>query len=150
MSSRLLAPVRSWEAKRALRAARQRADAELVSARLPSPRLAWRTAELVDADNRVELSRSLTAIVHAADERLLPNASPIDRNAVRGARAQLLSLAAHLCDLSRPVTPRGVLIVERLLVDGSGPLYQRGSSNRLSLAVADADAALGDRDEPAR
>jgi len=150
MSSRLLAPVRSWEAKRALRAARQRADAELVSARLPSPRLAWRTAELVDADNRVELSRSLTAIVHAADERLLPSASPIDRNAVRGARAQLLSLAAHLCDLSRPVTPRGVLIVERLLVDGSGPLYQRGSSNRLSLAVADADAALGDRDEPAR
>jgi hypothetical protein len=150
MSSRLLAPVRSWEAKRALRAARQRADAELVSARLPSPRLAWRTAELVDADNRVELSRSLTAIVHAADERLLPSASPIDRNAVRGARAQLLSLAAHLCDLSRPVTPRGVLIVERLLVDGSGPLYQRGSSNRLRLAVADADAALGDRDEPAR
>ena len=150
MSSRLLAPVRSWEAKRALRAARQRADAELVSARLPSPRLAWRTAELVDADNRVELSRSLTAIVHAADERLLPSASPIDRNAVRGARAQLLSLASHLCDLSRPVTPRGVLIVERLLVDGSGPLYQRGSSNRLRLAVADADAALGDRDEPAR
>ncbi len=150
MSSRLLAPVRGWEAKRALRAARQRADAELVSTRLPPPRLAWRTAELVGADNRVELSRSLTAIVHAADERLLPSASPLDRTAVRGARAQLLALAAHLCDLSRAVTPRGVLIVERLLVDGSGPLYQRGSSDHLRAVVVEADAALDDRDEPAR
>jgi len=150
MSSRLLAPVRGWEARRTLRAARRRADAELVASRLPSPRLAWRTAELVDADNRVELGRSLTAIVHAADERLLPSASPLDRNAVRAARAQLLSLAAHLFDLSRPVTPRGVLIVERLLVDGTGPLYQAGSPNRLRAVVSDADAALDEGHEPGR
>ena len=42
MASRLLAPVRGWEVRRALRAARRRADEEILATRLPSPRLAWR------------------------------------------------------------------------------------------------------------
>jgi hypothetical protein len=142
MSLRLLAPVRSWEARRALRAERQRADGELLRTRLAPPRLAWRTAELVADHNRVDLGRSLTDVVHAADERLLPSASPIDRGAVRAARAQLLELASRLFDLSRPVAPRGVLLVDRLLVDGSGPLYGRGAPNRLRAAIGDALAAL--------
>jgi len=150
MASRLLAPVRSWEARRALRDARRRADAEILAARLPSPRLAWRTAELIAEENRVELGRSLTDVVHAADERLLPSATPLDRNGIRGARPQLLQLAARLYDVSRPVAPRGVLLVDRLLVDGSSPLYGRGSANRLRTAVADALAALDLVDVPAR
>src|SRR5882762_6581105 len=112
MSSRLLAPVREWEARRALRAARRRADAELLSTRLPSPRLAWRTEELVGENSRVELGRSLTDVVHSADERLLPSASPLNRASIRARRAQLLELAARLYDLSRPVAPRGVLLVD--------------------------------------
>src|SRR4051794_28335386 len=142
MASRLLAPVRSWEARRALRDARRRADAEILAARLPSPRLAWRTAELVADDNRAELGRSLTDVVHAADERLLPSATPLDRNRIRGSRAQLLQLAARLYDVSRPVSPRGMLLVERLLVDGSSPLYGRSSANGIRAVVADALAAL--------
>jgi len=67
MSFKLLAPVRGWEARRALRAARRRADAELLTTRLPSPRLAWRTEELVAEDSRLELGRSLTDVVHSAD-----------------------------------------------------------------------------------
>lgn len=148
MSSRLLSPVRGWEARRALRAARRRADAELLTTRLPSPRLAWRTEELVADDNRVELGRSLTDVVHSADERLLPSASPLDRASIRALRAQLLELAARLCDLSRPVAPRGVLLVDRLLHDGSGPLYSRSTPNRLRAGVAQAFAAL-DRDDVA-
>jgi hypothetical protein len=143
---KLLAPVRSWEARRALRDARRRADAELLNTRLPSPRLAWRTSELVAEDNRLELGLSLTDVVHAADARLLPSASPLDRGAVRGVRAELLQLASQLCDMSRPVTPRGVLLVDRLLVDGSGPMYGRGSPNRLRAEVADALAALDGTD----
>src|SRR2546428_12793399 len=106
MSSRLLAPVRGWEARRALRAARRRADAELLATRLPPPRLAWRTAELVAGENRIDLGRSVTDVVHAADERLLPRASPIDRAAVRAARAPLLQPAGRHCDLSPPAAPR--------------------------------------------
>ena len=149
MASRLLGPVRSWEARRALREARRRADVEILAARLPSPRLAWRTAELVADENRAELGRSLTDVVHGADERLLPSATPLDRSGIRDARAQLLQLAARLYDVSRPVSPRGVLLVERLLVDGSSPLYGRSSANRLRAGVADALAALDGVDVPA-
>jgi hypothetical protein len=99
MSSKLLAPVRSWEARRALRSARRAADEELIASRLPSPRLAWRAAELTTDANRLELARSLTEVIHAADERLLPAAAPLARAAVRECRPQLLELAARLYDL---------------------------------------------------
>ena len=142
MSSKLLAPVRGWEARRALRAARRRADVELLTTRLPSPRLAWRTEELVADGNRIELGRSLTDVVHSADERLLPNTSPLDRGSIRAARAQLLELAARLFDLPREVAPRGILLVEHLLYDSAGPLYDRSGTNRLRAAVQRARAAL--------
>ena len=87
--------------------------------RLPSPRLAWRTAELLSDEHRVQLARWLTDLVHAADERLLPGASPVDRTAVRALRPQLLEIAARICDTDRPVTPRGVVLLERLLEGGA-------------------------------
>jgi hypothetical protein len=141
MSSRLLAPVRSWETRRALRTARRRADDELLASRLASPRLAWRTTELVADANRNELGRSLIDVVHAADERLLPTATPIHRGAVRECRAELLELAARLYDL-RPVTARGVLLTERLVHDGSGPLYGTAGVQRLAHAIDVARKAL--------
>jgi hypothetical protein len=150
MSSRLLAPVRGWEARRALRVARRRADSELLATRLPSPRLAWRTEELVAEDNRVELGRSLTDVVHSSDERLLPGASPLNRAAIRALRPQLLELAARLYDLPRAVAPRGILLIERLLYDGSGPLYSRSAPNRLRAEVQQALAALAGDDVAAR
>jgi hypothetical protein len=135
MNPKLLAPVRSWEARRALRSARRRADEELAATRLPPPRLAWRAAELVADENRIDLGRSLTDVVHAADERLLPAASPIARAAVRECRPQLLAIAARLFEVAKPVPPRGVLLVERLLTDGAGPLYGRGDVERLRVAA---------------
>jgi hypothetical protein len=142
MASKLLTPVRGWEARRALRAARRRADEEILATKLPSPRLAWRTKELVADVNRVALGRSLTDVVHGADERHLPSASPIDRVAVRECRAQLLDLAALVYDLGQPVTPRGVLLVERLVVNGSGPLYGRGDPARLRREIERTKAEL--------
>jgi hypothetical protein len=131
VTSKLLAPVRSWEARRALRDARRRADEELAATRLPPPRLAWRAAELVADVNRIDLARSLTDVVHAADERLLPAASPIARTAVRECRPQLLSIAAWLFDVSKPVSARAILLVEQLVTDGTGPLYGRPDASRL-------------------
>ncbi|HEY2776326.1 MAG TPA: hypothetical protein VGI77_00345 [Gaiellaceae bacterium] len=137
MNAKLLAPVRSWEARRALRDARRRADVELAATRLPPPRLAWRAAELVADEHRIDLARSLTDVVHAADERLLPAASPIARAAVRECRPQLLAIAARLFDLSKPIPARGVLLVERLLTGGTSPLYGRGDAERLLAAATD-------------
>src|SRR5438094_843502 len=139
MAIKLLAPIRGWEARRALRAARAQADGELAEARLPSPRLAWRIDELISEDNRVQLARHLTDIVHAADERLLPGASPVDRGAVRECRAQLLELAARVFDTQRPVAARGIVLLERMLERGA--LYGNGRAAKLrleALAVRDA------------
>lgn len=136
----LLAPLRGWETRRTLRAERKRADEELVRARRPSPRLAWRIAELVSDDHRIETARRLTDVVHASDERFLPGASPVDRGAVRACRAQLLELAARVFDTSRPVAPRGVLLVEHLL--GEGALYGNGRAPRLRRDVEAAREAL--------
>jgi hypothetical protein len=142
---RLAAPARGWSGRRALRAARRSADEELLASRLASPRLAWRTAELVGADNRLALGRSLTDVVHSSDERLLPSASPLDRATIRACRAPLLELASRLFDLERPVEPRGMLLVERLLADGAGPLYGRSNPRRVRLELKRVAAALDGR-----
>jgi hypothetical protein len=123
MATKLLAPLRSWETRRSLRAARERADAELVA-----------------EEHRIELARRLTDIVHAADERLLPGASPVNRSAVREARPQLLEVAARVFDTERPVTPRGVVLLQRLL-DG-GALFGQGRATRLRAEVASVREAL--------
>ena len=133
---KLLGPVHSWEARRALRAARRAADDELLETSLAPPRLAWRVEELTDDQHRLELGRAVTHVVHAADERLLPTASPIDRPAIRVCRAELLELASRLCDLGRPVAARGVVRVDRLLTSDRSPLFGRCNTGRLRAAVA--------------
>lgn len=131
----LRAPWNRWTEHRALVAARRAADEQLLASRLPSPRLAWRAAELTDPVHRIALGRALTDIVHASDERLLPNAKPINRGAVRESRAQLLELASCLFDTDHPVSPRGVLLVEQLLQDGRSPLYGSETPRRLRLEL---------------
>ncbi len=139
---RLSAPFHGWEARRALRTARRVADDELLVTRLPPPRLAWRRDELVADGHRLQLGRSLIDVVHASDERFLPNASPLDRGAVRECRSQLLDLASRLCDLERPVMPRGVLLVERILADTSGALYSGTGTRLLALELKKTRNAL--------
>lgn len=139
---RVSAPLHGWEARRALRTARRVADDELLVTRLPPPRLAWRSVELVADEHRLQLGRSLTDVVHGSDERFLPSASPIDRGAIRECRSQLLELASRLCDLDRPVMPRGVLLVERLLGDTGGPLYGRTGTRLLGLELTRTRQAL--------
>jgi hypothetical protein len=138
--TRFTVPLRGWEARRTLRQERRVADEELVASRRPSPRLAWRVVELVSDEHRIELGRRVTDVVHAADERFLPGASPVDRGAVRECRPQLLEVAARLFDTSLPVTARGVLLVQRLL-DG-GAVYGNGRAPRLRRDLDEAREAL--------
>jgi hypothetical protein len=114
-----------WKDRRALRIARWAADAELARRDAPPLRLAWRVEELVSTKNRLDLAHSLRSLVHDAGPRYLASASPVNRLAVRAESDTLLALASRLLDLKRPVGARGVVLLERLLVEPSGPLYDR-------------------------
>lgn len=112
-------------ARRALRALRTAADADLARRNRPPLRLSWRVEELVATKNRLDLAHSLRSLVRDARPSYLPSASPFNRMVVRAESDQLLAVAARLADLDRPVAARGVVLLERLLTDGSGPLYDR-------------------------
>jgi len=56
--------------------------------------------------------------------------APVNRAAVRRARAELDALAARLVS-SEPLDVRGVARVRTLLADGTGPLYRGHDAGRL-------------------
>jgi hypothetical protein len=66
---------------------------------------------------------------------------------VRACRSQLLELASRLCDLERPVMPRGVLLAERLLADTASPLFAHAGSRLLALELRRTRQAL-ERERP--
>jgi hypothetical protein len=121
----LLQTVERLRARRALRAARRTADTELALRRHPPLRLAWRVEELVSTKNRLDLAHALRSVVRDSSPRYLPAASPINRVAVRAESEAILDVAARLADTERAVAARGVVLADRLVTDGSGPLYDR-------------------------
>jgi hypothetical protein len=123
------------KARRETRAMRASADAELARRTLPPLRLAWRVEELVATRNRLDLAHSVRSLVRDAEPRYLPSASPFNRLAVRAEANRLLAVAARLADLERPVAARGVVLVDRLLTDGSGPLYDRELADDFASAI---------------
>lgn len=134
-------PIHGLKARRELRSRRRAADADLIEAVAPPPRLAWRVRELTADANRLDLARSVTDLVHSADSSRLPGASPVNRVAVRSAASELLSLASRLAALERPVVPRGVLLAEQLVVDARSPFYDRdraGEARQLTLVALQA------------
>jgi hypothetical protein len=129
-------------ARRALRAARWAADTELALRKLPPLRLSWRIEELVATKNRLDLAHSLRTLVRDASPRYVLSASPVNRVAVRAESATLLAAADRLASLERPVAARGVVLLDRLLVDPSGPLYDRERVDELPVHLDMALAAL--------
>lgn len=141
--NRCLASLSLAPRARELERARKAADAELMRAAAPPPRLAWRSAELTAGARRLKLGDELRRLVDAADGRYMPSsASPIDRGKVRAETETLLTLAARLGDLRRPVSPRSVLMLERLLRDGDGPLYRGEGREALAGSLAEVMQAL--------
>lgn len=117
--------------RRSLRAARYAADTEILLGRGVPLRLAWRAEELVTTKSRLDLAHELRSLVRHASARLLPAASPVNRGAVRVESPVLQELAERLSDLGRPVAPRGVVMLRRLLDDRDGPVYERDRAAEL-------------------
>jgi hypothetical protein len=131
-----------WRRRRDLRAARREADAELLSSEFASPRTAWRAAELTGSKNRLALAHSMRRLIRSVDGRYLPGPTPLNRIGVRQEIGALEALAERLADLERPATPRGVLLLDRLLTDGFGPLYVSYRAVELRGALERAAEAL--------
>jgi hypothetical protein len=115
-----VAKVRS---RRAVQASRRAADLELARSEIAPLRFAWRVEELVSTKSRLDLAHSLRSLVRNASPRYVAPASPLNRLAVRADAETIGALASRLTDLGRPVTARGVVLLQRLLLDTSGPLY---------------------------
>ena len=128
-----------------MRSARGAADDELVLVRNAPLRLAWRVEELVSTKSRLDLAHSLRSLVRSASARQLPSSAPLNRLAVRAESDTFAALAARLADLDRPVAAQGVLMLERLLLDSGGPLYDVDREDDLPSYLDDARVALEPR-----
>jgi hypothetical protein len=85
--------------------------------------LTWREAELTSGRNRKTLARSFSRIALELEGRVVPGPVPLSR-AAREHVAEIRALSERLGDLERPVTARGMALVEDLITDGFGsPLY---------------------------
>jgi hypothetical protein len=125
---------------------RAKADRELMQ--LPStaplsPLLSWRAAELTGPRSRRQLARVLKGISEELDGTSMPGALPINRRAARPYLRQVRALAGRIGDLGQPVTPRGIVLVERLLSNGlTGSFYGDQDAKQLGAEIQHALRAL--------
>ena len=122
----LVQAVRRWEGRRRLRA---EADEWILRGyqNRGASRFGWRIDELTGARERRLLGNSLRAVVAQLSERRLPGAVPLNRIGLRPCRAELVALADRLEALDRPVSPYGILTVQRLLTEPGSVLYAPSS-----------------------
>jgi hypothetical protein len=123
------------------RQARRDAADELIE-HLPGDRvpeaLAWRADELTSDRERRRLARSLrwllTTIEGSAPLRLSP--VPLNWRALRRQRRTMEEIASLLADTRRPVSPRGVVLTRRLILDSlESPIYNRHHAGELARAL---------------
>jgi hypothetical protein len=130
----------------ARRALRRQADVILRGGARVHPEsslLSWRAAELTSPRRRRSYARSLQSIGKGLTGKTLPGAVPLNRAGVRPYAATLAALADRLGDLSRPVAPRGILLLEDLLTQGDSPLYAQENAEQLPERLREIETALG-------
>ena len=120
-------------------------DAQLAAGADPdsASELALRAGQLTSRSHRRRLADSLDDIVALAEggRPRVSSVPPIRLREVRAARAALLGLAR---DLRRDglVAAAGVAQTQRMLTDGTGPLYVTACQDGLWQAARNADEAL--------
>jgi hypothetical protein len=131
-------PVRVWLRKGSL-------DRSLAAGADPaaSPELSRRARQLTSRRCRAGLAASIRNLLGTAEERPrgFTAAVPIQRRAILRERQLLLQLAADL-ESQDELEPRGIALVEGLLIDGGSPLYVEGPEGVLHGALVHAHAAL--------
>ena len=153
VSLAIMALRESWLSARRLQERRRASDLWLESSRsglIPAEH-AWRAAELVSARERRVLARGLRNAVHGAKARSPITAALVAPRLVLPYEHAIEAIASRLDDLSKPVTPTGILAIHHLLTEPGSPLYfgHDGLGDALSRIwaklPADEDAAAVDR-----
>jgi hypothetical protein len=120
-------------AARALRAARQRADANDWIRRGYESRFRWRVAELTSRRERKTIARSVRGVIRELDAGAPLGPVPLNRRALRANRSLLEALSGRLVDL-RPVSAAGMVAVEHLLTHPESPLFPHHADAEPNLA----------------
>ncbi|HLL92465.1 MAG TPA: hypothetical protein VK252_05950 [Solirubrobacteraceae bacterium] len=124
---------------------RRRLDEMLADGASPkaSPELTLRAGQLTGERHRRALADSLEAVVATAQGSIRGRSAtpPLARRDVRAASAALIGLARDLREDAN-VDSRGVALTQRLLTDGTGPIYIYGPNDALWHAAREATAAL--------
>ena len=103
--------------------------------------LAWRAEELTSTNNRDALAKLCRRFVHELDNPRC-RAYAVNRPAMRAHRDRLVQLGDRLAARERPVSWRGVILVQRVVGDGAGPLFDPARADELGPALAEALKAL--------
>lgn len=119
----VLQTVRRWNTRRTLRG---EADAWILRGyeNRAASRYGWRIDELTGARERRLLGNSLRSVVTDLSQRRRSGVVPLNRAGLRPHCAQLVALADRLEAFERPVSPSGILAVQRLLTEPGSPLYR--------------------------
>jgi hypothetical protein len=112
------------------------------TARPSSALLTWRANELGSPRLRSTLARSMRRIEREVRGRAYPGAVPLNKRALRSQIKLVHAVNERLEERDRPVSVRGILLVDRLLTEPGSPLYSRVSGEVLAKALTDALAAL--------
>jgi hypothetical protein len=106
--------------------------------------LTWRAAELTTPRNRKRLAHALDHLIdEVADEPSWVPVTPVNRQGLRPHLALVASLAMRLARLERPVSARGILLVNDLLTDVfASPLFGRKRERQVREALESSLAAL--------
>ena len=108
-----------------------------------SPQLARRARQLTSRRTRAGLAASIRNLIDAAEARPrgFTSAVPIQRREILRERQMLLQLVAAL-ESQDELEPRGIALVERLLIEGASPVYVDRREGALHGALVHAHAAL--------
>ncbi len=111
--------------------------------RASSELLTWRARELTSPHHRAELGRLCRRFVaERSDPRC--RAYAVNREALKRHLHLLAELGRRLEDSTKPVTPRGMILVGNVLRDGGGPLFNPARADELGPMLAAALHALGE------
>jgi hypothetical protein len=137
------APEPGHRARLLARAHARRLDEALIGAADPSrsPQLAARAAALTGRRSRAAIADGLERLLQAAEGRRQRQTGVLPRAGHVLANGDMLHELAGELRGTAPLYARGIAIVNRLLTDGTGPVYL-GDSESLAHRLGEARAAM--------